>query len=327
MHVIVNFGGPRSLCEVEEFLICLFRDQEVLRTRLPQWAHNLFFTRLAKKRAVQTVEDYAAIGGKSPIYDDTEAIAEEVGALIQEPILVFHRYLPATHAAFIEALHNIPADAEVRIFPLFAQFSCATTGSIATWFAKHVPPQIVKRMRWIRSYPAHNRYIAAFASRIRRFLEEKRVEEARCILLFSAHGLPEEFIRTGDVYQKECELTFERLSSRFPKALSRLCYQSQFGKQKWIGPSTPDLCSTIDVWKEERDTAVIVPLSFTSDHIETLFEVEKLYIPVIAAKGLRALRCPALNRDADWLSAMAHLVRDEPTVPNHSLLRKSLIIN
>jgi ferrochelatase len=307
---------------VVDFLICLFSDQVVLRTRLPLCAHNLFFTRLAKKRAVQTVEDYAAIGGKSPIYEDTEAIAEEVGELIQERPLTFHRYLPRTHAAFIEALHNAPSNAQVRIFPLFAQFSYATTGSIATWFAKHVPRQIVNRMQWIRSYPADERYIAAFASRIRAFLEEKKVDEAQCILLFSAHGLPEEFIRTGDTYQRECESTFEFLSARFPKALSRLCYQSQFGKQKWIGPSTPDLCGAIDQWKEERDTAVIVPLSFTSDHIETLFEVEKLYIPVIAAKGLRALRCPALNRDSEWVSAMAHLLRRKPTVPNHSLLRR-----
>jgi protoporphyrin/coproporphyrin ferrochelatase len=289
---------------------------------LPQWVHNLFFTRLAKKRAMQVCEDYAAIGGKSPIYEDTEAIAEEVGALIKEPIVTFHRYLPATHAAFIETLRNIHGDAEVRIFPLFAQFSCATTGSIATWFAKHLPSHSVKRMQWIRSYPAHKRYIAAFESRIRHFLEENQVEEARCILLFSAHGLPEEFIRTGDVYQKECELTFERLSSHFPKALSRLCYQSQFGKQKWIGPSTPDLCSTIDEWGVNCDTAVIVPLSFTSDHIETLFEVEKLYIPLIVAKGLRALRCPALNRDAEWISALAQLLCEEPTVSNQSLLRR-----
>src|SRR5690348_11033167 len=114
-YLLVNFGGPRNLEEVEEFLICLFRDQEVLRTPFPAPIHRILFTRLAKKRAKRVIHDYALIGGKSPIYEDTEAIAKQVSHLIEEPVLTFHRYLPATHSAFIETMKQISEDVEIRV--------------------------------------------------------------------------------------------------------------------------------------------------------------------------------------------------------------------
>ncbi len=320
-YVLVNFGGPRDQGEVEEFLICLFRDQEVLRTPFPAWIHNFLFTRLAKKRAKQVVHDYALIGGKSPIYKDTEEIAQKVATLIGEPILTFHRYLPRTHDAFVEKMQNLPKDVEIRIFPLFAQFSYATTGSIATWFIRQLDRQIIDRMVWVKSYPVHSAYLKAFEKCIRECMLEKDLSEEKTILLFSAHGLPQKFIRTGDIYERECQLTFQHLSSCFPKARSEICYQSQFGSDEWIGPYTSDLCRTIDQWGRGYDNVVIVPLSFTSDHIETLFEVEQLYIPPIAARGFRALRCPALNQRAEWLEAIAHMMREGEGVSTRMLIR------
>jgi protoporphyrin/coproporphyrin ferrochelatase len=320
-YLIVNFGGPRDLGEVEEFLVCLFRDQEVLRTPLPAWLHAFIFTRLAKKRAKTVVHDYALIGGKSPIYEDTEAIARQVSSLIEAPILTFHRYLPRTHAAFIQAMRQVPEDAEIHCFPLFAQFSYATTGSIATWFSRHLAKHITDRMRWVKSYAGHASYIDAFAQCIRECMQENTVNEERTILLFSAHGLPQEFIRTGDIYESECQLTFKCLSQEFPKAHPLLCYQSQLGKKEWIRPYTADLCHSIGEWGKDYDTVVIVPLSFTSDHIETLFEIEQQYIPPIAAQGFRVVRCPALNQRADWLEAIARIWQEEGGLSTQMMMR------
>lgn len=321
IYLLVNFGGPRDLEEVEEFLICLFQDQEVLRTPLPALIHQFFFTKLAKKRARRVVHDYALIGGKSPIYEDTEAIAKQVAHLLGEPILTFHRYLPRTHASFIETLQNIPVNTEIRVVPLFAQFSYATTGSIAVWFKRHLPKMLVNRMVWVKSYPVDRAYLSVFEKCIREFLQQKSLKEEKTILLFSAHGLPQKFIQTGDIYERECQLTFYHLSSRFPQALSRLCYQSQFGKEEWLRPYTSDLCNTIDQWGKGYDNAVIVPLSFTSDHVETLFEVEQQYIPPITERGFRAFRCPALNQREEWLQAIAEMLQREDGVSTHMLIR------
>lgn len=321
-YLLVNFGGPRDLNEIEEFLIALLTDQEVIRTSLPAFFHRLLFTRVAKKRVQKVTPDYALIGGKSPIFEDTEVIAKSVGKLLHSPVLTFHRYLPKTHAAFLDQMKNLKEVDEVRVIPLFPQFSYATTGSIALWFAEHFPADVVNKMNWAKSYASHPAYIRAFELCLREFLTEKGLKEEECVLLFSAHGLPQSFISTGDIYERECRLTFDLLKARFPQALSRLSYQSQFGKEEWIRPYTNETCAEIDVWCAGRKHAVVIPLSFTSDHIETLFEIEELYLPVIRKQGLQAYRCPALNRRADWLDAIAQMFSEREGLANQMLIRK-----
>lgn len=327
IYLLVNFGGPRDLSEVEEFLICLFRDQEVLRTPFPGWIHRLLFTRLAKKRARLVVHDYARIGGGSPIYRDTEQIAQKLSSLLGQRVLTFHRYLPSTHLSFIQSLQLIGSDSQIRVFPLFAQFSYATTGSIAKWFTDHLEKSIVDRMRWIKSYCIHSAYIDCFVKQIQECLEKNGCNEAQTILLFSAHGVPIKFIETGDVYESQCQQTFKQLSNRFPKALSRLCYQSQWGKEPWITPYTLEMCHTIDRWGRGFKDVVVIPLSFTSDHIETLFEVEEQYLPPLAERGFRPIRCPALNQRPDWIKAIAEIIQQEDALATHKLLRKASTID
>jgi protoporphyrin/coproporphyrin ferrochelatase len=319
VNLIVNFGGPRHLEEVEEFLVCLFQDQEVLRTPLPAWIHRLVFTRLAKKRARTVVHDYALIGGKSPIYEDTEEIARQVAARLGEEVYTFHRYLPRTHRPFLEKMRQLPEDAAIRVFPLFAQFSYATTGSIALWLMRHLDRKIIDRMVWTKSYPTHPEYLEAFESCIRECVGK----EEKTVLLFSAHGLPQTFVEQGDVYERECQATFHHLAARFPRAASHLCYQSQFGKKEWLRPYTSDVCRTADRWKKDYVHVIIVPLSFTSDHIETLFEIEQQYLPPLIAQGFCARRCPALNRRVEWLDAIAHMVCEEGDVSTHRLIRNA----
>src|SRR5258708_3723862 len=99
--VIANFGGPRSIEEIEPFLCALLCDKDVIRTRLPQVLHRFFFSRIARKRAVKIAPEYQKIGGKSPIFEDTEKVAEEVGRRFGQSILTFHRYLPMTHGRFL----------------------------------------------------------------------------------------------------------------------------------------------------------------------------------------------------------------------------------
>jgi ferrochelatase len=321
-YLLVNFGGPRDLNEIEEFLIELLTDQEVIRTPFPPFFHRLLFTRVAKKRSKKIAPDYALIGGKSPIFQDTEVIARRVGQILGAPILTFHRYLSKTHAEFIEKIQALNRVAQIRIFPMFPQFSYATTGSIALWLASRLPPSIVSKFSWIRSYPGHPSYIDAFEHCLREFLEEKKLKEDETALLFSAHGLPQQFIDTGDTYEKECQLSFDLLKNRFPKALSKLSYQSQFGKEEWIRPYTTDACAQIGIWGEKRKNGVIIPLSFTSDHIETLYEIERLYLPIISKAGMQAYRCPALNQRQEWIGSIAQLFEEKNGVDNQSLVRK-----
>jgi ferrochelatase len=311
--VVANFGGPRDLDEIEPFLISLLTDRDVIRTRMPPFLQKWLFTRIAKKRAKKIVHDYMLIGGKSPIFEDTEFIAQSLNA----EAIAFHRYLPATHGQFIDAC----VGEECLVFPLFPQFSYATTGSIARWFETHLDRRLVNKMRWVKSYASHPAFIDAMQRCIRAFLHEKQLAEHETILLFSAHGLPVSFVKQGDPYEKECSDSFHLIVKAFPDALCRLAYQSRFDRQEWLKPYTQEVCENIASWRQERRHVVFVPLSFTSDHIETLFEVEYQYLPLLRDRGVTAWRCPALNRSPAWIEAI-HAILQHADTPNRDLIRQ-----
>jgi ferrochelatase len=312
--LLANFGGPRDLNEIAPFLEELLCDRDVIWTRFPTFFHNWFFRRIARKRALRIRHDYQFIGGRSPIYFDTEELAKKIGAI------AFHRYLPSTHADSLAKIERSDAD-EIRVLPLFPQFTYATTGSIARFFAKHLSPKAEAKLRWIRSYPDHPAFVSSFQRRIRSFLEENQLEEEETALLFSAHGVPKTFIDHGDPYQRECERSFQAIRKGFPSALGLLAYQSKFGRGEWIRPYTIERSETALQWSEGRKNIVFVPLTFTSDHIETLFEIETQYLPPVKAQGLNAYRCPALNLEPDWIEAMKSLFQTPQLQPNAALIR------
>ncbi|MDE3046654.1 MAG: ferrochelatase [Verrucomicrobiota bacterium] len=317
VYCLVNFGGPRSLEEIAPFLTELLCDRDVVWTKFPSFIHNWLFGRVARKRAVKIAYDYAKIGGKSPIYEDTEFLAQELEKRLSAPVLTFHRYLPAAHAASLRAIEQCDAE-EIRFVPLFPQFTYATTGSIARFFDRRLPRKIRTKMQCIRSYPTHPAFIAAWQRRIGEFLQEKGLSEVAW--LFSAHGLPRRFVDKGDSYQEECTRSFDAIRTAF-SGVARLAYQSKFGPGEWLRPYTDESCEQIASWSEGKKEIVVVPLSFTSDHIETLFEIEEMYLPVLRQKGVCAYRCPALNREPYWIDALAEISQSSARVALTSLIR------
>lgn len=312
MYLIVNFGGPRSLNEIEIFLKTLLSDQDVIPSKLPPFLHRFLFSRVAKKRAVKIRVDYEEIGGASPIYADTEKLASILSTKLNGPVLTFHRYLPSTHA---EALAKINSHASLKVIPLFPQFCYATTGSIARFFSSL--PQ--NKLRWIKSYAAHPAFIKAYQRRIGDYLIEQNLKQEETLLLFSAHGVPISFIEEGDLYETECNLSFSGVMKAFPDAKGILSYQSKFGKGEWLRPYTNEICENLSSFN--RKNIVIVPISFTSDHIETLFEIEKLYLPPIRSQGLNAYRCPALNLEPYWIDALVEIALSSDLCNNRMLIK------
>lgn len=309
--LLVNFGGPRNLEEVESFLTLLLCDRDVIWTRFPTFFHNWFFSRIARKRALKVRIDYQELGGKSPIYFDTEIIKIQLMQKLDHPVITFHRYLKATHEESLQAIKNAN---ELIALPLFPQFSYATTGSIARFLKD-------QNLRWIKSYATHPAFISSYQRRIREFLEEKNLKENETFFLFSAHGLPQVFVDRGDPYEKECQGSFQEVMKAFPNAEALLCYQSKFGRGEWLKPYTNEVCEQILKYHRGRMNIVFVPISFTTDHIETLFEVEKLYLPLIEKNGLMAYRCPALNLEPYWLDALSMIAQEKTLHDNQSLIR------
>lgn len=319
-YLIVNFGGPRNQEEIAPFLRELLTDQDVVRSGWPQFWHNLLFSRIAKKRARQIAHDYTLIGGGSPIYGDTEELAVRLKEMLGSQVLTFHRYLPATHASFLEQLEDLNCD-EIVVFPMFPQFTYATTGSIARWFHKHVSNKTIDKMHWTKSYPDHSGFVAATQEAIRIFLEKENIPLSDVFLLFSPHGLPQDFIATGDPYESECQKSYQAVMVGFPGVPSMMSYQSKFGKGEWLRPYTEETASGILQYHNGKPIVVVVPISFTSDHIETLFEIEYQYLPLIRRAGLQAYRCPALGLQPSWLKAITAILENQECHSTRSLIR------
>jgi protoporphyrin/coproporphyrin ferrochelatase len=320
--ILANFGGPRNLDEVRPFLEELLTDQDVVRTGFPRIIHNFLFRRIAKKRTHKVSEDYRCIGGRSPIYQDTETLANLLSVYLEQPVIAFHRYLPLTHRDFSRTLLNMARE-EIRVFPLFPQFTYATTGSIARWFDKHLPKNIVSKMHWVKSYPSHPGFVQAYQNSLKEFLASHALEERECFFLFSAHGLPQSFVDEGDPYEQECRASYQQIISAFPQAHSLLAYQSKFGKGEWLRPYTIDVCQGIKSWSADKKHVIVVPVAFTSDHIETLFEIEQLYLPIVRQAGLAAYRLPALSHRPDWIQGILSILDTADYHPNHHLIRSN----
>lgn len=320
MTLLVNFGGPRNLEEVSPFLQELLTDPDVIRPRLPLFVHRWFFRRVARKRASTTRHDYAEIGGKSPIFFDTEKMKAALSEKLSGPVLTFHRYLPSTHTSSLQAIEELSVP-QIKVIPLFPQFCYSTTGSIARFFSHHLSFQTLRKLRWVKSYAAHPAFILSYQKIIASFLEKNRLAEKDLILLFSAHGIPKSDSDSGDIYESECNLSFRSLVKAFPNALHRLSYQSKFGRAEWLRPYTNEVCEQILDWNEGRKEVVVVPITFTSDHIETLFEIENLYLPLIRAKGLNAYRCPALNLEPHWIDSLVEIAQETNLCTNEMLVR------
>lgn len=316
-YLVVNFGGPRTLDEIEPFLKELLTDPDVIRTRMPYFLQKFLFSRVAKKRALKIAKDYEEIGGKSPIYFDTEEIAQKLRKKLNAQVHTFHRCLPMTHPAFIETMNQI--DDEIVVFPLFPQFCYATTGSVARFFSENLKNK--NQLRWVKSYPAHKAFIQSYQKRIARFLMEQNLHEKGTLLLFSAHGVPEVFVNEGDVYQKECIDSVKEVMKHFSSPW-QLSYQSKFGKGEWLKPYTEDVAKNIKKWSQGKENIVFVPISFTSDHIETLYEIET-YVQMARKEGVNAWRCPALNTEDYWVDGIVEILGEKNFCGNEMLIRRT----
>lgn len=319
-YLIVNFGGPRSLSEIYPFLASLLTDKDTVRTKLPQFFHNCLFKKIAKRRSKRIEEEYLKMGGCSPIYGDTEAIKEMLAKKLGGTVLTYHRYLPATHNDTFAALEALEAES-ITVFPMFPQFSYATTGSAARQMVNCLTKKTEQKLAWVKSYANHPEFIALFVKRIQEKMLSLGIVEEETILLFSAHGVPQKFIESGDPYLFECRQSFAGIQERLPKAICRLAFQSKFGPGEWLRPYTQDIAKDILSWHQNRKNVLFVPLSFTSDHIETLVEIEELYMPLIREAGLYAHRVDAFNRSEEWVDIIKNITANFMPTTSKMLVR------
>lgn len=209
-----------------------------------------------------------------------------------------------------DALEKLRAENinELIVLPLYPQYSNTTTASTfdRVYHALHEWPSL-PAITMLRDYAAHPEYISALAHSVKEFW---RVHGQAEHLLISFHGLPQRFADAGDPYPQRCEQTANMLAAALNLSSNQwtLCYQSQFGYDKWLQPSTQTLISELPS-KNIKDIDVICP-GFAIDCLETLEEIaERGKEDFIAAGGNDLRLIPALNDSDEQVCLLNNLVQ------------------
>ena len=315
--VLFQLGGPDRLDAVEPFLYNLFCDPEIINFMGAGIARKPLAKLIASRRAQVVREHYAAIGGGSPIVDLTNRQARALAAALQPEIdarvVVAMRYWhPLTEEA-IAALRG-ESLGQLILLPLYPHYSFATTGSsLKEWQRLYrgngvpVHPLVNPLVRMINDFHDHPLYIAALVERLneslRAFNQPNDVH-----LVFSAHGLPLSLVEKGDPYPGQIEETVKLVlaAGAWPNSFT-LCYQSRVGRQKWLEPS---LTGTIDKLAASGiRRLLVVPISFVTEHIETLHEINIEAREHAESCGIAEFRMmTSLNDSPTFIRALADLV-------------------
>lgn len=319
--VLFNLGGPDSLDAVKPFLYNLFQDPDIFNFPFSFIVRKPLAYLVASLRTPKSRVYFESMGGKSPIKELTlaQAAALEKSLISELPVkvVVAMRYwTPSTDDAIRELQKE--GIRKIIFLPLYPQYSYTTTRSSVRYWKQRCKKLKVKfdQEILIEDYHDHPIYIQSVAERIREAAQKFPAENQNKIhLLFSAHGIPIREVTQGDPYEtqirRSVELIVKELGSLYPHHLS---YQSKVGPLKWLEPTT---IKTIErLAGEGVEHLIAVPISFVSDHSETLYELKKQYGELAMKLGIKQYELmPALNDSDLFIGALKVLVMSKLTSP------------
>ncbi len=313
--LLLNLGGPDEIDDVRPFLFNLFSDPEIIRLPSPLLQKPLAWL-ISTLRAKKSQENYLQIGGGSPLRKITEAqgraLQEKLSSIGQDAkVYIGMRYW---HPFTEEAVASLKADGidNLVILPLYPQFSISTSGSsfrILEEMWRHDPELQKIRYTLVPSWYDNPNYLKAMVDLIEKELA-KFAEPDKAHIFFSAHGVPQSYVEeAGDPYQREIEectrLIVETLNR--PNQYT-LAYQSRVGPVEWIKPYTEDALK--ELGEEGIKNLLVIPISFVSEHIETLQEIDIEYRELAEESGIDNFqRVPALDTHPVFIESLADLVQ------------------
>jgi ferrochelatase len=305
--LLLQMGGPDSLEAVEPFLFNLFTDRDIIKIG-PAFLQPLIARFIVKRRVPKVTGYYEQIGGKSPLRELTEAQAAALQAKLGDEYRCFtamRYWKPST----IEALAAIKRAGITRIIALslYPHYSRATTGSSVNELKRVMAQSGAKfEVSLVDRFFDHPLYIEALAEKIGEGLSRFH-PLATPEILFSAHSLPQSFIDDGDPYLAHIRETVRLVMELFPGTTYQLAFQSKAGPVKWLEPSTEEMLRQLA--NNGCKNLLIVPLSFVSDHIETLHEIDIQYAEEAWQLGIANFkRSPSLNSSPLFIDCLADLV-------------------
>ncbi len=308
--VLFQLGGPDTLEAIEPFLYNLFCDPDIIDFPFARLGRKPLAKLISSTRAHKVRHHYSTIGGGSPIRRFTEqqgqALAVELEARgFDACCFVAMRYWHPFTAEAVAALDRTDCD-EIVLLPLYPQYSSTTTGSSLNEWNRHFRRNGAP-VHQVTEFYRNEGYLDALVETIDNTLARFDVP-SRPELIFSAHSVPMAVIERGDPYQRQIEETVALVMERGGwRNGHRLCYQSKVGASRWLQPT---LRGTLRQVAEEKIAEVcVVPISFVSDHVETLGEIDHEARELAGRLGIRRFEMtPGLNDSPAFIRALADLV-------------------
>ena len=304
--VLTNLGGPDGPDAVKPFLFNLFNDPAIIG--LPGILRTPLARLISSRREKSAQANYALMGGGSPLLPETLKQAAALSEVLagatpgdETEVFIAMRYWHPLTEDTARAVADFQPD-HVVILPLYPQFSTTTTASsLKAWREAYEGPGEVHA---VCCYPDAEGLVEAQIRLIRETMDRAEGKPVR--VLFSAHGIPEKLVASGDPYQAQVEATVAAVVARMGLTDWAICYQSRVGPLKWLGPATPE---AIEQAARDGVGAVIVPIAFVSEHVETLVELDLEYGELAAKVGCAPyLRTPAVGVEPAFINALAKVV-------------------
>lgn len=262
---------------------------------------------ISTARAGKARKAYALIGGKSPLNEFTASQARAIGEVLKTDgdfrVSYGMRYWRPYISEAVRQMDGAGIRRAIAL-SLYPHYSIATTGSSLHELGLQMEKY---HMSWesIEYWCDHPLYIAALADTIKKGADS--FGGADVFILFSAHGLPVKIAR-NDPYVEHINRTIAAVTQKAGIKSGRfaLSYQSRTGPVKWLAPYTDEMLREIGQKGEKK--VLVVPVSFVSDHIETLYEIDILYKGLASGLGIDLRRTPALNSHPLLIAAFRDMV-------------------
>jgi len=295
--LLLAFGGPRSLDEVESFLTRLFRGRKPSLEQLEG-----------------VTERYRLIGGGSPLPEITFKQARALENSLHSKGYQIKSYVGMRygHPLIEETLKKILEDGihEVIALPMAPFRSRASTGAYieeVNQIRKNMGEKI--EISFVEGWHLHPLFLAAIREKLEEGLSQFTPEERRRVqLIFSAHSLPKSIVEK-DPYAEEIETSIKGVLQGIQPFRWHLAYQSKGrGPEAWIGPEVESVLE--DLSKKEIREVLIVPIGFVSDHIEILYDIDIHYQDKAKSLGIQLKRTPSLNFSKRFIEALSKIVEE-----------------
>ncbi len=311
--VLFQLGGPDTLDAIEPFLFNLFCDPDIIDFPLARVGRKALAKLISTTRAKKVQHHYSVIGGGSPIRRFTEQQACALqhhlrGQGVDAHCFVAMRYWHPFTAEAIAQIETVGCD-HLVLLPLYPQYSSTTTGSsLNEWNRLYQRPDVPVTV--VEEFYRNPLYLQALTAQVEATLQQFDCP-SEAMLVFSAHSVPVAVVERGDPYQHQIEETVALVTERLRRFRwsnrYRLCYQSKVGANKWLQPT---LRSTLrEAAAEGIKSVCVVPVSFVSDHVETLGEIDHEARQQAAELGITQFRMmPGLNDSSQFIRALADVV-------------------